>query len=141
MAKGSDVKKDGQAQRAVAAHETLQVENWKKWACNDEMPEPYISNIRSWSQPQVLAMAIQIHQEMANAAPDPQQYPETVNVAKQLLAGAKQEKGKSWEDYGYGCISQHRYHLQKVVVNFYPEELEGRSWQQFRRSKGPLRFW
>ena len=47
------------------------IETWKQWARNDHMPEPYISNITSWSQDQMLALAAQINNEMIDAAPDP----------------------------------------------------------------------
>ena len=117
------------------------IETWKQWARNDHMPEPYISNITSWSQDQMLALAAQINNEMIDAAPDPQQYSETVEVARSLVALAQREEDEDPQDYSYRCLHTHRFHVQKIVVNFRPCELEGQTWRHLRRSKGPLRFW
>ena len=136
--KGRDVAKKGVGSTFAGMDD---IETWKQWAHNDGMPEPYISNIRSWSQDQMLALAVQINEEMIDAAPDPQQYPETVEVARSLVALTEREEGEDPDDYSYRCLRMHRFHVQKFVVNFGPHELQGHTWRHLRRNKGPLRFW
>ena len=119
----------------------LDVDAWKRWARQDGMPEPYLSNVCSWSQAQVLALAEQLHDEIIAAAPDPQQYPETKGMAEGLEARVDQAVSSQGMSRGSACLRTHKFHVKKFVVNFRPEELVGHTWRELRRSKGPMRYW
>ena len=65
-------------------HDGIFRRNRVAWAIDDEMSEPFLSNLQTWTQQQILAFAEQIHNEKLEAVPDPNAYPETVGVAEQL---------------------------------------------------------
>ena len=126
-------------QHYVAEH--LPIEKWIQWAVNDGMDEAMLSNMRSWSQQQLLDLAEQIHREKLEDPPDPQRYPESVGHGEEFDAKVRRQAEEGGISFQNSCLISHRMDCQKFVLSFRPHELEGKTWKQLRRSKGPLAFW
>ncbi len=121
--------------------EHCHVDKWKQWAINDGMGPEQLANLQSWSQPQVLALAEQIHRECMDNPPDPKLYPETVGYVEQYDAGLRRGAEDGPIAFAELCVQNYRNDIQKFVLSFRPEELQGHTWRELRRSKGPLKVW
>ena len=121
--------------------EHCHVDKWKQWAVNDGMGPEQLGNLQSWTQPQVLALAEQIHRECMANPPDPKQYPETVDYAEQFDAGMRSQAENGPITFAEICLQNYRNDVQKFVLAFRPEQLQGSTWRELRRSKGPLKVW
>ncbi len=123
----------------VAEH--LPIEKWVQWAVNDGMDESMLNNMRSWSQQQLLDLAEQIHHEKLEDPPDLQHYPETAGHGEKFDAKVRLKVEEAGISFQESCLMTHRMDCQKFVLSFRPQDLEGKTWKQLRRSKGPLPFW
>ena len=117
------------------------LEKWKEDAARDGVVGPLISNLQSWNQEQVLALSEQIHREKMASPPDPQLYPETVGCADEIEARLRASAAGGAASFQEVCLAAYWGDVHRFVLNFRPEELQGRTWRQLRRSKGPLKFW
>ncbi len=119
----------------------LEVDAWKQWAKKDGVPEPYLGNVCSWSQRQVLGLAEQVHDEIVGANLNPDQPPEVQAMGKEIDARVTETMSTEGLSRGEVCLRMRRADVKKFVYNFRPEHLVGHSWKELRRSNGPMRSW
>ena len=112
----------------------FQVDNWKKL----KIPQEHLDNVNCWNQQQVLALAEQIQREKLAAKPDPKRYPETVGFAEVYDGQIRKWMAEVEISYPEACLIKNAVDVHKIVYNFRPEELGGRTWREVRVTKGPL---
>lgn len=118
----------------------MNVEVWKQWADQTALEEPWHSNVDAWSYDQVSAMAEKIHHELIATSPDQDEYSQTRGVLDEIDAEIRAYTNDD-VSFAEGCMLVHRFWVKRAVVNFTPQEFEGKPWSEVRRSKGPLKTW